>query len=47
MATLAVAAMSRLSLMASGGAAGGSLLEWLPAVTWAAAALVLLRLRSV
>ena len=47
MATLAVAAMSRLSLMASGGAAGGSLVEWLPAVTWAAAALVLLRLRSV
>lgn len=46
MATLAVAAMSRLSLVASGGGSG-ALMEWLPAIMWAAAALLLLRLKSV
>jgi len=47
MATLAVAAMSRLSLTAAGGAAElGTLVEWLPAVAWAAAAGLLLQLRS-
>lgn len=44
MATLAVAAMSRLSLVASGGAGSEALMEWLPAIMWAAAALLLLRL---
>lgn len=47
MATLAVAAMSRLGLAASGGAALGAYVEWLPVATWCAAALLLVRLRSV
>jgi hypothetical protein len=46
MATLAVAAMSRLGLAASGGAALGAYVEWLPVATWCAAALLLVRLRS-
>ena len=47
MATLAVAAMSRLGLAASGAADFGSLLEWLPVAMWGAALVLLLRLRSV
>ena len=47
MATLAVAAMSRLGLAASGAADLGSLLEWLPVAMWGAALVLLLRLRSV
>ena len=47
MATLAVAAMSRLSLAAAGGGGTGALLEWLPVAVWVAAFLLLLRLRRV
>ena len=43
MATLAVAALSRLGLAAAG--APGGLVDWLPAAMWCAAALLLLRLR--
>jgi len=43
MATLAVAAMSRLSLTASGAVAAGSLLEWLPVIVWGMVALFLVR----
>jgi len=46
MATLAVAAMSRLSLAAAGGGAG-ALLEWLPVAVWLAALVLLLRLPRV
>ena len=44
MATLAVAALSRLSLVAAGGSAWGVSLDWLPVAVWAAALLLLLRL---
>ncbi|MBO3706649.1 MAG: MFS transporter [Candidatus Accumulibacter sp.] len=44
MATLAVAAMSRLSLAAAGGGAAGAPLEWLPVAVWVAALVLLLRL---
>ena len=47
MATLAVAAFSRLGLAASAGTGFGVLVDWLPAVIWCAAALFLLRLRPV
>ncbi|SBT07579.1 Major facilitator superfamily MFS_1 [Candidatus Accumulibacter aalborgensis] len=47
MATLAVAAFSRLGLAASAGTGFGVLIDWLPAVIWCAAALFVLRLRSV
>jgi hypothetical protein len=46
MATLAVAAMSRLSLAAVGGGTG-ALLEWLPVAVWVAALALLLRLPRV
>jgi MFS family permease len=43
MATLAVAAMSRLGLTASGAVAAGSLLEWLPVIVWGLVAVFLVR----
>lgn len=45
MATLAVAAMSRISLVA-GGWASAPMLDWLPVILWGAAACLLLRVRS-
>jgi hypothetical protein len=47
MATLAVAAMSRLSLAAAGGGGAEALLEWLPVAVWVAALVLLLRLPRV
>lgn len=47
MATLAVAAMSRLSLAAAGGGGAEALLEWLPVAVWLAALVLLLRLPRV
>ena len=46
MATLAVAALSRLTLTAAGGGGLGALVEWLPVVTWATAAALLFGLRT-
>lgn len=45
MATLAVAALSRLGLAAAGGAELAALFEWLPVALWGAAVVLLLRLR--
>jgi len=44
MATLAVAALSRLILIAAGGSAWSVSLDWLPVAVWVAALLLLLRL---
>jgi hypothetical protein len=44
MATLAVAAMSRLGLVAADGSGWGTPLDWLPVAAWLAALLLLVRL---